>query len=62
MNALQTVTGADLPLVAAPMAGGTTNPTFVHAVTESGAFAFLAAGYKQPDAVDEEMKALDPEA
>jgi nitronate monooxygenase len=41
---------SQLPLVAAPMAGGPTTPALVVAALEAGAFAFLAAGYR--DAAD----------
>lgn len=38
--------GNDLPLVAAPMAGGATTVPLVRAAAGAGAFSFLAAGYK----------------
>jgi NAD(P)H-dependent flavin oxidoreductase YrpB (nitropropane dioxygenase family) len=47
--------GSPLPLAAAPMAGGPTTARLAAAVTEAGAFAFLAAGYKSPDALAAEM-------
>lgn len=46
---------SDLPLAAAPMAGGPTTPDLVAAVSEAGAFGFLAAGYKTPQAMAEEI-------
>ncbi|MDZ5443119.1 nitronate monooxygenase [Micromonospora sp. 4G57] len=49
--------GVDLPVVAAPMAGGPTTPRLVTAVGSCGAFAFLAAGYRAPEAVAEEIAA-----
>lgn len=49
--------GVDLPVVAAPMAGGPTTPRLVAAVGSGGAFAFLAAGYREPAAVAEEIAA-----
>ena len=50
--------GVDLPIVAAPMAGGPSGPGLVAAVTSAGGFGFLAAGYKQPAAVAAEMADL----
>lgn len=50
--------GTDLPIVAAPMAGGASTPALVRAVTGAGGFAFLAAGYKTPTAVQAELDAL----
>ena len=49
-----------LPLVAAPMAGGGTTTALAAAAVEAGAFAFLAAGYKTPEAVEGEIAALRP--
>ena len=50
--------GTDLPLVAAPMAGGPTTPELVEAATRAGAFAFLAAGYQGPQAMLDEIAGL----
>lgn len=50
--------GTRLPLVAAPMAGGGTTPALVAATTAAGAFAFLPAGYKRPEALSGEMAEL----
>ncbi|HEY3713740.1 MAG TPA: nitronate monooxygenase [Jatrophihabitantaceae bacterium] len=50
--------GVDLPIVAAPMAGGPSGTGLVAAVTRAGGFGFLAAGYKQPAAVAAEMADL----
>ena len=47
--------GSSLPLAAAPMAGGATTPRLAAAVTEAGAFAFLAGGYKTPEALAAEI-------
>src|SRR3954447_18791475 len=49
-----------LPLAAAPMAGGGTTTALATAAVEAGAFAFLAAGYKTPEAVEAEIAALRP--
>lgn len=49
---------SDLPLAAAPMAGGPTTVRLAAAAREAGAFAFLAAGYKTPEAVAAEIAEL----
>jgi len=43
------------PVLQAPMAGGPSRPELVAAVSDAGGLGFLAAGYKQPDAVRDEM-------
>lgn len=43
------VFGADLPVFAAPMAGGPTTPALVSAATSVGSFGFLAGGYRTAD-------------
>lgn len=48
----------ELPLVAAPMAGGATTPALAAAVAEAGAFPFLAAGYRTAAEVRTELTAL----
>ncbi|MFF5294007.1 nitronate monooxygenase [Paractinoplanes globisporus] len=45
------------PLIVAPMAGGPTTPRLVIAVAGAGALGFLAAGYKTPAAVEDELRA-----
>ncbi|GAB4006253.1 nitronate monooxygenase [Nocardioides ultimimeridianus] len=50
--------GTDLPLVAAPMAGGATTPELVAAVSGAGAFGFLAAGYQTAEAMTADIAAL----
>jgi len=47
-----------LPLAAAPMAGGATTVALATAATKAGAFAFLAAGYKTPEALAAEIAAV----
>jgi nitronate monooxygenase len=47
-----------VPVVAAPMAGGPSTPALVTAVLEAGGFAFLAAGYKSPEALRREIAAV----
>jgi nitronate monooxygenase len=45
-------------IVVAPMAGGPTTTALVAAAAHSGAVGFLAAGYKDPSTVAEEVRAL----
>ncbi|PRW64737.1 NAD(P)H-dependent flavin oxidoreductase [Actinopolyspora mortivallis] len=47
-----------IPLVAAPMAGGPSTPELVAAVAEVGGTGFLAAGYKTPEALREQIERL----
>jgi nitronate monooxygenase len=44
------------PIVQAPMAGGPSTPELAIAVCEAGGLGFLAAGYRQADAVREEIE------
>jgi nitronate monooxygenase len=44
-----------LPIVQAPMAGGISTPTLAAAVCEAGGLGFLAAGYREPEAVAAEV-------
>ncbi|MFF1644347.1 nitronate monooxygenase [Streptomyces sp. NPDC058240] len=46
------------PIVQAPMAGGTSSPQLVAAVSEAGGLGFLAAGYKTADGMYNEIKQL----
>jgi nitronate monooxygenase len=46
-----------VPVIAAPMAGGPSTPALVAAVTTAGGFGFLAAGYRSPDALAEQIAA-----
>ena len=43
--------GLDIPLIAAPMAGGPSTPALVTAAARAGGLGFLAAGYKTPEAL-----------
>ncbi|GAA3282464.1 oxidoreductase [Paenarthrobacter aurescens] len=45
------------PFIAAPMAGGTSTPALVKAVHEGGGLGFIAAGYKNPEAMIAEIAA-----
>lgn len=58
MDGIRELLGVDLPVVAAPMAGGPTTTGLATAVGAAGAFAFLAAGYKTPEAVAAEIAEL----
>ncbi|MEU8818955.1 nitronate monooxygenase [Actinoplanes sp. NPDC048796] len=46
------------PVVVAPMAGGPTTADLVVAAGKAGALGFLAAGYKTPEAVEAELRAV----
>ncbi|MGP4002390.1 nitronate monooxygenase [Streptomyces sp. 8N706] len=46
------------PIVQAPMAGGASGPELAAAVSDAGGLGFLAAGYKTPEAMYEEIKQL----
>jgi nitronate monooxygenase len=48
----------ELPIVAAPMAGGPSRPALVDAIARAGGFAFLAAGYKTAEAVAAEIASV----
>ena len=48
----------ELPIIAAPMAGGPSTPALVNAITAAGGFAFLAAGYRTSEAMSAEISAL----
>jgi len=48
----------DSRIVVAPMAGGPTTAALVTAAARSGAIGFLAAGYKQPSAVSDEVEQM----
>ena len=50
--------GFDRPIVVAPMAGGPSTPALVTAAAAAGAVGFLAAGYKSPSAVAQEIAEL----
>jgi nitronate monooxygenase len=43
------------PIVQAPLAGGPSTPELAGAVSDAGGLGFLAAGYKEPDAVRAEI-------
>jgi nitronate monooxygenase len=47
-----------VPIVQAPLAGGASTPALTAAVVEAGAFGFVAAGYRTPDALREDVAAV----
>jgi len=47
-----------IPVIAAPMAGGPTTPGLVIAASDAGGLGFLAAGYKTPEDVAEQIQAV----
>ena len=52
---LSEVFGAELPVLAAPMAGGPTTPALVAAAAGLGSFGFLAAGYRSAEDLDQQL-------
>jgi NAD(P)H-dependent flavin oxidoreductase YrpB (nitropropane dioxygenase family) len=50
--------GLDVPLIAAPMAGGPSTPALVTAAARAGGLGFLAAGYRTPDDLAEQIAAV----
>ncbi len=53
--------GMSIPLIAAPMSGGPTNPAMVSAATRAGGLGMLAAGYKTVEAIESEIKTVRTE-
>jgi nitronate monooxygenase len=47
-----------IPIVQAPLAGGASTPALTAAVVEAGAFGFVAAGYRAPEALREDIAAV----
>ncbi len=50
--------GMTIPVIAAPMAGGPTTPELAAAGAVAGGIGFLAAGYKTPDVLAEQIAAV----
>jgi NAD(P)H-dependent flavin oxidoreductase YrpB (nitropropane dioxygenase family) len=50
--------GLTLPVLAAPMAGGPGSPDLARAAADAGSMGFLAAGYKTPQAVADEITVM----
>src|SRR5215207_6931105 len=44
-----------VPIVRAPLAGGASTPALTAAVAQAGAFGFVAAGYRTPDALRDDV-------
>jgi len=47
-----------IPVVQAPLAGGPSTPALAAAVSEAGGLGFVAAGYKTPDALRDDIAAV----
>jgi nitronate monooxygenase len=58
MSAAVDLFDTDLPVVGAPLAGGPSTVALAAAVADAGGFAFLAGGYKTPDVLAEQIRAL----
>lgn len=54
--------GITLPVLAAPMAGGPTSPAMVIAASRAGSLGMVAAGYKTPQAVAEQIHQVRAES
>ncbi len=52
------VRALQVPIVQAPMAGGISTPALAAAVSNAGGLGFLAAGYREPDAIAAEIAEL----
>jgi nitronate monooxygenase len=52
---------SELPILAAPMAGGASTPALVVAAARAGGLGFLAAGYQTPDALAGQLAAVRTE-
>jgi nitronate monooxygenase len=48
----------EVPIVQAPLAGGASTPALTAAVVEAGAFGFVAAGYRTPEQVRDDVAAV----
>jgi nitronate monooxygenase len=46
-----------VPIVQAPLAGGASTPALTAAVVEAGGFGFIAAGYRTPEALRDDIRA-----
>jgi NAD(P)H-dependent flavin oxidoreductase YrpB (nitropropane dioxygenase family) len=53
--------GVSLPILAAPMAGGSSTPALVTAAARAGGMGFLAAGYKTAQALAEQIDTVRTE-
>lgn len=50
-----TLSDLDIPIIAAPMAGGTSTPSLAASVSAAGGLGFLAGGYQTPHALAEQI-------
>jgi nitronate monooxygenase len=57
-TSLASALGLTLPVLAAPMAGGPGTPALVAEAARAGGLGFLAAGYKSPQALADEIAAV----
>jgi nitronate monooxygenase len=57
-SSLVSALGLTRPVLAAPMAGGPSTPALVTAAAAAGGLGFLAAGYKTPQALADEIAAV----
>ena len=57
MTSILSGLGVGNPVLAAPMAGGPSTPEFVAAAAAAGSLGFLAAGYKSPELLAEQITA-----
>jgi nitronate monooxygenase len=46
-----------VPIVQAPLAGGASTPALTAAVGRAGGFGFVAAGYRTPEALRDDISA-----
>jgi NAD(P)H-dependent flavin oxidoreductase YrpB (nitropropane dioxygenase family) len=58
MSRLLSDLGVDIPVLAAPMAGGGSTSALVTAAARAGGLGFLAAGYKTPEMLAEQIHAV----
>jgi NAD(P)H-dependent flavin oxidoreductase YrpB (nitropropane dioxygenase family) len=62
MSAALSDLGLTIPVLAAPMAGGPSTPALVTAAARAGGLGFLAAGYRTPQAMAEQIAAVRAQA
>lgn len=62
MNRLQSTLGIDLPILAAPMAGGPSTPELVAASAQAGGAGFLAGGYKTSEALADQIDVVQAQS
>ncbi|MEV5544288.1 nitronate monooxygenase [Saccharopolyspora shandongensis] len=62
MNTVLTALGVSLPVIAAPMAGGSSTAALVDAAASEGSLGFLAGGYKTPEDLAEQIASVRAES